>query len=79
MKKKEHNRPGNKPGDATGKQEKNAGSASFNEGVEQDPNYDDGTKVSDEEKKTGHSADLGKQKENPKDGNIGKNNAGGYK
>ena len=64
----------------THKRDKNSGSGSFNQGSEQDPNYDEGTQVSDEEKKTGHSpSNLGKQRENPKDGNIGKNNAGGYK
>ncbi|OSZ77024.1 hypothetical protein CAP36_11395 [Chitinophagaceae bacterium IBVUCB2] len=59
------------------KKKPNAGSADFNQGSEQDADYNDGTKVSDEEKKTGHSDSPGKKKGNPKDGNIGKNNAGG--
>jgi hypothetical protein len=62
----------------TGK-DMNAGSGAFNQGSEQDPDYNKGTKVSDKEKKTGHLSAPGKQKENPKDGNMGKNNAGGYK
>lgn len=67
-------------GGITHKKDINAGSGAFNQGAEQDPDYDKGTKVSDEEKKTGHlPSNPGKQKENPKDGNIGKNNAGGYK
>lgn len=44
---------GNKGG-VTDKLDKNAGSGAFNQGSEQDPAYNDGTKVSDEEKKTGH-------------------------
>jgi len=64
---------------ANDKKDPNAGSAAFNQGSEQDPEYDDGTPVSDEEKKTGHLPTLGKEKEKPEDGNIGKNNAGGYK
>lgn len=66
--------------DITDKKDSNAGSGAFNQGSEQDPRYNEGTKVSDEEKETGHSSsNLGKQKEDPQDGNIGKNNAGGYK
>jgi len=63
----------------TGEKDSNAGSGAFNEGSAQDKTYDHGTKVSDEEKRTGHLPFPGKEKENPKDGNIGKNNAGGYK
>jgi hypothetical protein len=66
------------PGGITDKTQPNAGSGAFNQGSEQDPVYNDGEKVSDEEKETGHSPALGKEKENPKDGNIGKNNAGGF-
>ena len=78
MKKKDEDK--NQSGGITHKRDKNAGSGAFNQGSEQDPDYDEGTSVSDEEKKTGHlPSNLGKQKENPKDGNIGKNNAGGYK
>lgn len=67
-------------GGITDKKDINAGSGAFNQGAEQDPNYNDGTKVSDEEKETGHTPTPGKErpKENPRDGNIGKNNAGGY-
>ena len=46
--------------------------------AEQDPDYSDGVKISDAEKKTTTKPSLPK-KEKPKDGNIGKNNAGGYK
>jgi hypothetical protein len=56
----------------------NKGSGAFNQGAEQDSDYNDGTKVTDEEKETGHTP-LTEKKENPKDGNIGKNNAGGNK
>ena len=60
----------------THKHDKNAGSGGFNQGSKQDPDFDKGTKVSDDEKKTGKSpSNFGKQKENPKDGNMGKNNA----
>ena len=65
-------------GGITDKKDINAGSGAFNQGSEQDPGYNDGTKVSDEEKRTGHTPARGKKKENPKDGNIGKNNAGGF-
>jgi hypothetical protein len=65
-------------GGITDKKDINAGSGAFNQGSQQDPNYNDGTKVSDKEKKTGHTPSPGKEKENPKDGNIGKNNGGGY-
>ena len=43
-----------KAGTDSDKKESNAGSASFNQGAAQDPSYDDGIPVSDEEKKTGH-------------------------
>ena len=56
------------------KKDINAGSGAFNQGSQQDPNYNDGTKLSDEEKRTGNTPARGKKKENPKDGNIGKNN-----
>jgi hypothetical protein len=46
---------GNKQyGGVTDKKDKNAGSGAFNEGTEQDPNYNEATKVSDREKETGH-------------------------
>jgi len=64
-------------GGITDKKDINAGSGAFNQGSAQDPDYDKGTKVSDEEKRTGHSPSPGKEKEKPEDGNIGKNNAGG--
>ena len=80
MKKNNKKKDKEQSGGITHKQDRNAGSGAFNQGSEQDPDYDEGTKVSDEEKRTGHSpSNLGKQRENPKDGNIGKNNAGGYK
>lgn len=53
----------------------NAGSGAFNQGIEEDPNYDKGTKVSDEEKLSGHSQSPGKEKEKPEEGKIGKKNA----
>jgi hypothetical protein len=34
---------------------KNVGSAGFNEGADGDPDYDEGTPLTDEEKKTGHA------------------------
>lgn len=42
------------------KKEPNAGSGGFNQGSEQDPDFDKGTKVSDEEKLTGHQPSPGK-------------------
>lgn len=52
---KDQNSTGNRQyGGVTDKKDKNAGSGAFNEGTEQDPNYNDGTKVSDKEKETGH-------------------------
>jgi hypothetical protein len=74
MKKNNKDRGQNQSGGITQKQDKNAGSGAFNQGSEQDPDFDKGTKVSDEEKLTGRSASPGKEKEN-KDENIGKNNA----
>lgn len=44
----------NQAGGITHKKDMNAGSGAFNQGAEQDPDYDKGTKVSDEEKLTGH-------------------------
>jgi hypothetical protein len=44
----------------THKKQPNAGSGGFNQGSEQDPDYDKGTKVSDEEKLTGHQPSPGK-------------------
>jgi hypothetical protein len=52
---KNQNSTGNKQyGGVTDKKDKNAGSGAFNEGTGQDPNYNEGTKVSDKEKETGH-------------------------
>lgn len=42
------------------KKEPNAGSGGFNQRSEQDPDFDKGTKVSDEEKLTGHQPSPGK-------------------
>jgi hypothetical protein len=63
-------------GGITDKKDINAGSGAFNQGSEQDPNYNKGTKVSDEEKRTGQPPLPGKKKENPKNRNTGKNNNG---
>jgi hypothetical protein len=80
MEKKDNKNSGNnQAGGITDKKDANAGSGAFNQGSEQDPDYNKGTKVSDEEKQTGHLPVPGKKKEDPEDGNIGKNNAGGYK
>jgi hypothetical protein len=63
-------------GGVTDKKETNAGSGAFNQGSEQDPDYNKGTNVSDEEKRTGHNPDPGaeKTKGNPEDDNTTKNN-----
>ena len=61
-------------GGVTDKHDKNAGSGAFNQGSEQDENMNDG--VADG---PSHPERISKEKENPKSGNIGKNNAGGYK
>ena len=50
-------------GGITDKKDINAGSGAFNQGSEQDPGYNDGTKVSDEEKRTGQPPAHGKKKE----------------
>lgn len=42
--------------DKSGKKTPNAGSGSFNQGSEQESDYNQGTPVSDEEKKTGKPA-----------------------
>ncbi len=76
-KKKDSTKNTGQAGGITDKKDINAGSGAFNQGTEQDPNYNDGTKVSDEEKETGQPPFPIKKKEDPKDGNIGKNNAGG--
>lgn len=53
--------------DVPAKEEYNAGGAAFNQGVEQDPHYDEGTKISDEEKKTGHIPGFGRENNDAKD------------
>jgi hypothetical protein len=75
MKKKTNDQAGG----VADKKNMNADSSASNEGSQQDPHDNNGRKLTDEEKETGHSALLGKKKENPKDGNIGKHNARGYK
>ena len=51
-------------GGITDKKDANAGSGAFNQGSEQDPSYNDGVDISDEEKKTGHTpSPLTKQKQ----------------
>jgi hypothetical protein len=76
----EKNNPGkdkSQSGGVTDKHDKNAGSGAFNQGSEQDPGYDEGTKVSDAEKRTGHSpSNLGKQRKDPSDGHIDENSPG---
>ena len=59
------------------KQDANEGSTDFNQGSAQDPDYDKGTPVSDEEKRTGHTPSPGKAKEKGKE-DMGKNLTGGY-
>ena len=68
MKKKDNTQAGG----ITDKKDINAGSGAFNQGSEQDPNYNDGTKVSDEEKQTGHTPSSGKARENSRKKNIEK-------
>ena len=68
MKKKDNTQAGG----ITDKKDINAGSGAFNQGSEQDPNYNDGTKVSDEEKQTGHTPSPGKARENSPKRNIEK-------
>ena len=41
-------------GGITGKKDYNAGSGAFNRGSEQDPEYNKGIDITDEEKKTGY-------------------------
>ena len=69
MKKKDNN---TQAGGITDKKDINAGSGAFNQGSEQDPNYNDGTKVSDEEKQTGHTPSPGKAREDSIKKNIEK-------
>ena len=45
----------------TGKEDANSGSGAFNQGTEQEPDFNEGTKVSDEEKRTGHATPPGKE------------------
>jgi hypothetical protein len=74
MKKVSNNKNSQQGGGVTHKHDKNAGSGAFNQGSEQDPDYDNGTPADPKDLKKALP-----KKENPKDGNIGKNNAGGYK
>lgn len=76
MEKRKKDKLSKQVGSNTNNKDINAGSGGFNQGSEQDLDYNDGTKLSDEEKKTGHTPSPGKAKEKPEDGNIGKNNAG---
>jgi hypothetical protein len=51
-------------GGITHKHDMNAGSGAFNKGSEQDPDFDKGTKVSGEEKRTGYlPSNLGTKNE----------------
>jgi len=63
----------------TKKEDLNAGSSAFNQGIEQDPSFTDGTKVSDEEKRTGHALSDGKKKGHSKERSTGRDNLGGKK
>ena len=55
MKKKQNNKNNDTSGGNEDRHAKNAGSSGFNQGSEQDPDYDKGITISDEEKKTGHT------------------------
>ena len=76
---KKNNNSNNKQSNITGKEDSNSGSGAFNQGVEQDPDFNDGTKVSDEEKRTGHSPSPGKKKVQSKERRIDKDTSGGKK
>lgn len=52
MEKKQKVKANRQAGGVTHKKDLNAGSGAFNQGSEQDPDYNKGTKVSDEEKKS---------------------------
>ena len=66
MAKKRIEKENEQAGRIKNKKEKNAGGGAFNQGSEQDPDYDKGVKVSDEEKKTGHKPlRLGKNNIHP--------------
>ena len=54
MNKNKKGKKDSQKGGITDKKDMNAGSGAFNQGSEQDPDYDMGVKVSDEEKKKGH-------------------------
>ncbi len=70
--KKQNEKNTDQAGGITDKKDINAGSGAFNQGSEQDPEYNKGTKVSDEEKKTGNPpAATGKTDE--KHRNVGRN------
>ena len=71
---KKNKRQNDQAGGITHKHDKNAGSGAFNQGAEQDPDYDKGTDVSDDEKRTGHlPVNLGKQRDDLADDEFGKN------
>lgn len=52
------------------KEEYNAGRAAFNHCVEKEPHYDEATKISNEEKTTGHIPGFGRENNDAKDGNT---------
>jgi len=54
MSKDQKNKESKQSGGITHKKDLNAGSGAFNQGSEQDPDYNKGTKVSDKEKRTGN-------------------------
>jgi hypothetical protein len=69
--------PENQAGGITHKKDKNAGSGAFNQGAEQDPDYDKGTKVSDEEKLTGHTPLIPDAADKNERANVRKNSGEG--
>jgi hypothetical protein len=66
----EKKQPEKQHGGITHKKDMNAGSGAFNQGAEQDPDYDKGTKVSDEEKLTGHKHSQGGKEGTEEDANV---------
>ncbi|MEO8404257.1 MAG: hypothetical protein ABI480_06670 [Chitinophagaceae bacterium] len=54
MDKNQNKKDNKQSGGITHKKDLNAGSGAFNQGSEQDPDYNKGTKVSDKEKRTGN-------------------------
>lgn len=77
MDKDKYQKDNDQSGGITDKKDSNAGSGAFNQGSEQDPNYNKGTKISDEEKRTGEPpSSLGHQAADPQDGHLHNDNQG---